>query len=94
MLIVKELPSEPIFYDAWMIAHVVAYKADQEIFLTRAKTDYKIKMHTENIKRAEGLIEQRIKAWTANYGTKMTWNQYIDDCPRQDYVESLLAGVK
>jgi hypothetical protein len=94
MLQIKWTPEEPIFYDAWMIADVITYKADQEIFLTRAKTDYKIKMHTENIKRAEGLIEQRIAAWIANYGTKMTWSQYIDDCPRQDYVESLLAGVK
>jgi hypothetical protein len=93
MLKVIHTPAEPIYRDAWEIAHVVAYKADQEIFLTRAKTDYKIKMHNENIKRAEGLIQDRIGAWTASFGTSTTWNQYLDGCPRQAYVQSLLGGV-
>jgi hypothetical protein len=94
MLRIKEQPTEPIIRDAWTIAHAVAYKADQEKFLIRATRPYKIKMHAENIRRIRGLIEERIAAWDANYGPDKAWYQYIDDCPRQDYVESLLAGVK
>jgi len=94
MLNVKYAPTEPIFYDAWMIARCIVYKAEQEIFLFGANSDYKVKMHSENIKRAEGLIQQRTADWIANYGTEMTWNQYIDGCPRQDYLERILEGAK
>ena len=46
---------------------------------------------SNDIVRLEVLIQDRIKVWTANYGTEKSWEQYLDGCPRQEKLETLLG---
>jgi hypothetical protein len=89
---IRKTPTEPIFYDAWVIADNVLYKNDREVFLTWRNSPYKTQMLLEDLKRAEDLIEKRTAEWTANYGTEKSWTQYLDGHPRYEKLDTLLGA--
>jgi hypothetical protein len=85
-------PTEPIFYDAWMIAHTYLTKNDAEVFLTRKNSDYKIKMLKNQIQICENLIEKRQADFVATHGNKWAWNQLLDGHPRHDKIQPILGA--
>lgn len=88
---VQKTPTEPIFYDAWSIAHAYLTKDDVEVFLTRKNSEYKTKMLEMQKGILEGLIEERTAAWFENYGTEKSWKQCLDGHPRYNKLETLLG---
>jgi hypothetical protein len=88
---ILQTPTEPIFYDAWSIAHAYLTKNDAEVFLSGKNTTYKTKMLLAQVNICEALIEERTANWFANYGTEKSWKQYLDGHPRYETLQNLLG---
>jgi hypothetical protein len=93
---ILKTPTEPIFYDAWSIAHAIIRKNDQEKRLTKARERNGIMSNqvaelSNDIVRLEVLVNDRIKAWFDNYGTEKSWKQYLDGHPSYNKLENLLG---
>jgi len=89
---ISKTPTEPIFYDAWSIAHAYLTKNDAEVFLTGKNSEYKTQMLKMQVEICEGLIQERTAAWFENYGTEKSWKQYLDGHPRYEKLETLLGA--
>jgi hypothetical protein len=87
MRIIKR-PTEKIFDDAWYIADAMIRKADNEIFLCRAKSAYAIQNHTELIAVNTRTIAERLDRWATEHGGP--WQRYLDGYPRYDRIQSIL----
>jgi hypothetical protein len=93
---IRQTPTEPIFYDAWNIAHAIVRQHDQETRMAKAKERNGIMSNqvaelSNDIVRLDVLIQDRIKAWTNNYGTEKSWKQYLDGYPSYEKLETLLG---
>jgi hypothetical protein len=91
-----QTPQEPIFADAWNIAHAIVRQQDQETRMAKALEregimSNRVTALSNDIVRLEVLIQDRIKAWTANYGTDKSWKQYLDGCPQQSRIDQVAA---
>ena len=91
MFTYNQQPTEPIFRDAYSIADAVVRQRDQEKRMNKAleqqgvmgSTVYKL---SADIARLQVLINDRVNAWVANYGTAMVWSQYLDGHAHADKV--------
>jgi hypothetical protein len=89
---VAKSPTDPIFYDAYLIADAIVYQQDQERRLQLAiKRDgimsNKAARLSNDIVRLSVLIKDRIAAWESNYSSTGTrWNEYLPDYRHYDRV--------
>jgi hypothetical protein len=92
MRVIKS-PTDPIFYDAYLIADAIVYQQDQEARLQLAiKRDgimsNKVARLSNDIVRLSALIQDRIAAWDSSYSsTGNRWHQYITDFPKQHRIK-------
>jgi len=81
-------PTEKIFDDAWNIADSMIQKADNEVFLARAKSEYKIRLHTELSGVNTRLIAERLDRWATEHDGP--WQRYLDSYPRYNQIQAIL----
>ena len=83
-------PTEKIRDDAWYIADSMIRVADNEIFLSRSTSPYKIKMYTEAIQRSQLIQADRLDRWATEH--EGLWTQYLDGHPNYNQIQKILEG--
>jgi hypothetical protein len=90
---VAKSPTEPIFYDAYLIADAIVYQQDQEARLQLAIEregiiSNKVARLSNDIVRLSALIKDRIAAWESNHSsTGTSWDQYLADYSKQHRIK-------
>lgn len=75
---INTAPTEAIALDAYYIAQAVAHQQDQIARLASATNLSAQRRLQDDIVRLNDLIEIRVAAWVANYGTATVWTQHLD----------------